>query len=93
MSEQLRTVLDQVVHVGGVDRPFGELGPRDVAQHAAALSEAVGWGPTARIASFARAWADLARRMDEADAATVAELDPVVIVELAPSLWFVASGS
>ena len=87
MTEQLRAILDQVVHVGGVDRPFGELAPHDVAHHAAALGDAVGWGPTARVASFARAWSELARQMDEAGAETVADLDPAALLELAPSLW------
>jgi hypothetical protein len=90
MTEQLRAILDQVVHVGGVDRPFGGLAPQDVAQHAAALGDAVGWGPTARVASFARAWGDLARQMDEAGAATVADLDPTALLQLAPSLWVTA---
>ncbi len=89
VTEQLRAILDQVVHVGGVDRPFGDLAPHDVAHHAAALGDAVGWGPTARVASFARAWADLARQMEDAGAATVADLDPDALLELAPSLWVV----
>lgn len=89
MALELRTVLEQVVHAGGVDRPFGELTSHDVAQHAAALSDAVGWGPTARVASFARAWSELARRMDEAGAATVADLDPEALLALVPSLWVV----
>ena len=92
MTQQARTILDQVVHVGGVDRPFGELDARDVAHHVAALSEAVGWGPTARVASFARAWAELARQMDEAEAATVVDLDTEGLLALAPSLWVVQAG-
>lgn len=91
MARQLRAILDQVVHVGGVDRPFGELNQPDVAHHAAALGDAVGWGPTARVASFARAWGELARQMDEAEAATVADLDGAALQTLAPSLWFVAA--
>ncbi len=90
MTQELRAILDQVVHIGGVDRPFGQLAPQDVAQHAAALRDAVGWGPTARVASFARAWGELARQMDGADAATVADLDPAALLELAPSLWVTA---
>ena len=90
MTEQLRAILDQVVHVGGVDRPFGELSPHDVAHQRRRSGDAVGWGPTARVASFARAWAELARQMDEAGAETVADLDPAALLELAPSLWVTA---
>jgi hypothetical protein len=89
MTLELRTVLDQVVHAGGVNRPFGELTSSDVVHHAAALREAVGWGPTARVASFARAWSELARQMEEVGAATVADLDPDALVALVPSLWVV----
>ena len=56
------------------------------------LTEAVGWGPTARVASFARAWAELARQMDEAEAATVVDLDTEGLLALAPSLWVVQAG-
>jgi hypothetical protein len=92
VTEQVRAILEQVVHVGGVDRPFGELNQQDVEEHAAALGDAVGWGPTARVASYARAWGELARRMGDTKAAKVAELDPAALVALAPSLWFVPSG-
>ncbi len=92
MTEKVRAILEQVVHVGGVDRPFGELNQHDVEQHAVALGDAVGWGPTARVASFARAWGELARQMGDAEATTVAELDHSALLALAPSLWFVPSG-
>jgi len=87
VTDQLRAILDQVVHVGGVDRPFGELSPHDVELHATALGDAVGWGPTARVAAFARAWGELGRQMEEAGAGAVAELDPDALLALAPSLW------
>ena len=47
----------------------------------------MGWGPTARVAAFARAWGELGRQMEEAGAGTVAELDPDALLALAPSLW------
>jgi hypothetical protein len=84
---ELLAILDQVVHVGGVDRRFGELNVHDVTQHAAALTDAVGWGPTARVASFARAWGELGRQMGEAGAETVADVDAGALLALAPSLW------
>jgi hypothetical protein len=87
MTGQVRAILDQVVHVGGADRRFGELTAADAAGHAAALREMTGWGPTARVGSFARAWDELARTMDEAGAASAADLDPAALLSLAPKLW------
>jgi hypothetical protein len=40
-----------------------------------------------RVAPVARAWADLARRMEAAGAATVADLDRATVAELAAPLW------
>lgn len=87
MTGQVRAILDQAVHVGGADRRFGELTAADVSAHAAALREMTGWGPTARVGAFARAWDELARTMDEAGAATAADLDSAALLELAPKLW------
>jgi len=51
-----------------------------------------GWGPTARVGSVARAWAQLARSMSGAGAATVAELDPAALATVAGQLWIVPPG-
>ena len=67
-------VLDRPVHAGGADRRFGELTVDDVRAHAAELRSAAGWGPTARIATVAQAWRELADEMAQAGAATVADL-------------------
>jgi hypothetical protein len=87
-----RPILDQLVDVGGASRRFGELTTAEVAAHAATLREMTGWGPTARVGSFARAWDELARTMEERDAATVAELDAAELQELAPRLWVIPPG-
>jgi len=92
MAADARAILDQIVHVGGADRRFGELTAADAAAHAAALREMTGWGPTARVGSFARAWDELARTMAETGAATAADLDPAALVGLAPKLWAVPPG-
>ena len=86
------SILATSVHVTGGARPFGELTQREVAARAAELKNAVGFGPTVRIASVARAWAELARRMDAARAVTVAELDEATIKELVQPLWIVPPG-
>jgi len=80
-------VLDRPVHVPGGDKPFGELTREEVANRAQELKDATGWGPMMRIAPVARAWADLARAMDEQAAATVAGLDRETIEKLARPLW------
>ena len=64
----------------------------EASAHAATLREMTGWGPTARVGSFARAWDELARAMTEADAATAADLDPATLRALAPKLWAVPPG-
>ena len=56
------------------------------------LRAAVGWGPTARVAPVAQAWRELAMAMDRAGAATVGDLDPEVLVKLAPRLWVTLPG-
>jgi hypothetical protein len=75
------------IHVRGADRPFGSLTLEDVTAHADELRAATGWGPTARVASIARAWRDLATRMQQSGATTVADLGPELMAELAPRLW------
>jgi hypothetical protein len=80
-------LLTRPVHVAGGDKPFGELTRPEVEARAAELREAVGFGPTMRVAPVARAWADLAREMDQAEAATVADLEAEIVHALAQPLW------
>ncbi len=86
------SVLRIPVHVAGGARPFGELTLDEVGARAAELRDAVGFGPTVRVAKVARAWGELARRMQAAGAATVGDLDESVIAELAEPLWIVPPG-
>ena len=81
------TALDASVHVPGGAKPFGELTLDDVVGRANELQGVVGFGPTARVATVARAWAELGRRMSDAGAATVSELDEATIEALAERLW------
>ena len=80
-------LLERPVHVGGANRPFGSLTLGEVQARADELREATGWGPTMRVAPVARAWGELARRMREAGADTVAGLDAATLGELAAPLW------
>jgi hypothetical protein len=84
--------LRRPVHADGADKPFGDLSLDDVRAHAAELASSAGWGPTARVAPVARAWSELAARMADAGARTVADLGPQAAAELAERLWVVPPG-
>ena len=83
--------LGRPVSIGGAEKPFGELTLADVRARAAELREAAGWGPTARVAPVARSWLDLARAMEEAGAATVADLGGEAEA-MAGRLWVLPPG-
>jgi hypothetical protein len=84
--------LQQLVYADGVYKPFGEFTLAEVEARARELSEAVGWGPTARIAGVARGWSELARAMSAAGAPRVAELGVQPATEFARKLWVVPPG-
>lgn len=84
---EVRRILDQEVFIRGANRPFRELTRDDASARADELRAAVGFGPTARVAPVARAWRELAMAMDRAGASAVGDLDPDVLVDLAPKLW------
>jgi hypothetical protein len=85
-------ILDQTVFSRGANRPFGDLTLADVRARADELRAAVGWGPTARVAPVALAWRELTMALERTGVATVRELDPEVVSELAPRLWVVPPG-
>jgi hypothetical protein len=85
-------IVRQEVFIRGANRPFGELTGDDARSRADELRAAVGWGPTARVAPVAMAWRELAIAIDRAGAATVGELEPDVLVALAPRLWVTLPG-
>jgi len=82
-------ILGAEVFMRGANRPFGELTADDVRMRAQELRDAVGWGPTARVAPVAAAWRELAMALERAGAATVAELPGDVLEPLAGRLWVV----
>ena len=85
-------IVQQQVYIRGANRPFGELTTEDARERADELKAATGWGPTARVASYAFAWRELSMEMERSGAATVSELDPDLLVSLAPKLWVVLPG-
>lgn len=84
-------VLEERVYAGGRSKPFGEMTLDEVRARAQELRDTTGWGPTARVAPVARAWAELARVMEEAGASTVEALDAAVVDERAEALWVTRS--
>jgi hypothetical protein len=88
----VRQILEQQVFIRGANRPFGELTADDARSRADELRAAVGWGPTARIAPVAQAWRELSIEMDKAGAVTAGDLEPEVLVGLAPRLWVTLPG-
>jgi hypothetical protein len=91
-SPQIDRILAQQVFIRGANRPFGELTPDDARSRADELRAAIGWGPTARVAPVAQAWRELLIALNGAGAATVAGLDPELLVKLAPRLWVTLPG-
>jgi hypothetical protein len=85
-------ILLRPVHASGADQSFGALSLDDVRAHAAELAAAAGWGPTARVATVARAWRELADAMAAAGAATVADLGADRAAAFGERLWVVPPG-
>jgi hypothetical protein len=88
----IRQILEQQVYIRGANRPFGELTREDATARADELRAAIGFGPTARVAPVARAWRELSMAMDRAGANAVGDLEPDLLVELAPRLWVTLPG-
>jgi hypothetical protein len=89
---ELKEILGTTVYVDGANRPFGELTLAQVRGRADELRAATGWGPTARVAPVARAWRELTMALEQRGVATVGELEPEVVSELAPKMWVVPPG-
>lgn len=85
-------VLDQPVYSGGQAKPFGALTLDEVSARAAELRASGGGGPLARVVPVAMAWAELARAMSAAGAATVDDLDHAQIEARAERLWIIPPG-
>ncbi len=92
MSAETDRILRSQVFMRGANRPFGELTVDDARTRADELRAVTGWGPTARVATVAMAWRELTVTMERAGAATVADLGPEQVTELAPRLWVVLPG-
>ena len=89
---EVERIVQQQVYIRGANRPFGDLTTEDARERADELKAATGWGPTTRVASYAFAWRELSMEIERSGVATVSELDPDLLVSLAPKLWVVLPG-
>ena len=91
-SPAVERIVQQQVYIRGANRPFGEVTAEDARGRADELRAATGWGPTARVASYAFAWRELSVELERCGVATVSQLDPDLLVSLAPRLWVALPG-
>ncbi len=81
--------LPRPIHIGGVNKTFGEVTLEDARLQAAELKGVAGWGMS-RVMPVARAWADLVRLMEQGSVARVDQLEPAKIDEMARKLWIIS---
>ena len=91
-GDQRDQILGQAVSIRSQSIPFGELTLEDVRARADELRSVVGFGPTVRVAPVARAWRELSIAMERAGAGAVREVDPEIVLRLAPQMWVVPPG-
>jgi hypothetical protein len=76
------------VHAGGAYKAFGELTRAEVRARGDELAEVgASGGPLQRVIPVARAWRALAGEMEQAGAATVADLEPEAVAAAAERVW------
>jgi hypothetical protein len=81
--------LPRPIHIGGVNKTFGEVTIGDARAQASELKGVAGWGMS-RVMPVARAWADLVRMMETKGVARVDELDAETIEAMARKLWIIS---
>jgi hypothetical protein len=86
-ASDLDRALAEPVFCSGAYRPFGQLGAAETRALAEELKRAGSWGPMSKVAGVARGWSELAELIESEGAATVAELNPDQIVEMARRTW------
>jgi hypothetical protein len=84
----MEDVFERPVSIAKSGKPFGDLTLDEVRTRAAELTEAVGWGPTAKVRPVAQAWQALATAMESEGAATVRALGDTA-TDMARALWVI----
>jgi hypothetical protein len=89
---RLERALAEPVSTDAGYRPFGEMTIDQVAARATELEGAAGIAAMQRVASVAAVWRGLARAMERAGAATVADLDRSELLSRVDRLWVTPPG-
>jgi len=79
--------LGRPVSISGAQKRFGDITYDDARTQAAELKALTGWGPMAKVGTVARAWTALAVSLEKHEAATVTELEPSEVAQMAEDLW------
>lgn len=87
----MEDVFGRPVSISKVSKPFGDLTLDEVRARAGELTEAIGWGPTAKVEPVARAWTALANAMEAEGSATVRALGDTA-AGMAQALWVIPPG-
>lgn len=80
--------LTRPIHIGGVNKTFGEVTLENARTQADELQGVAGWGMS-RVLPVARAWGDLARVMEKGSIARVDQLDDETVETMARKLWII----
>ena len=86
MSEE--DTLTRPVHIGGVEKHFGEITLDEARARATELKDVAGWGMN-RVLPVARAWRELVTLMEKAGYEKIADLDPVMLDTMAKKMWVI----
>ncbi len=84
---RLAQALAALVPVGQERVPFGEVTAQQAREQSASLREVGSFGPLARVAKVALAWAQLAGELERAGVHSVAGLEEKTVLGFAESLW------
>jgi len=82
-------ILDRPVSISGVQKRYGDVSYDDAKTQAAELKALTGWGPMAKVGTVARAWTALSVTLERHDAATVTDLEPSEVAQMAEDLWII----
>jgi len=82
-------ILDRTVSISGAQKRYGDISYDDARTQAAELKALTGWGPMAKVGTVARAWTALSVTLERHGAATVTDLEPSEVAQMAEELWIV----
>lgn len=84
----IEDTLARPVHIGGVNKHFGEITIDEARARATELTDVAGWGMN-RVLPVARAWKELVTLMEKAGWEKVSDLDPKTLDTMAKKTWVI----